>query len=94
MADPELDEILQRLSDSKQLRCRDRVLECWRDSSSKELKLREGAGGIVVAVDEQYLGRAVRAPGAPVSSVLVASLLCHIFDDPQHHTGVRLIRNV
>jgi hypothetical protein len=88
----ELGEILQRLDESRQLRCRDRVLECWRDVPSEEVRLREGTGGIVVAIDEKYLGRAVSAPGTPVTSVLVASLLCHIFDDPERHTGVRLIR--
>jgi hypothetical protein len=93
MVDDELNEILGRFCDAKQLRCGNRVLECWREVGGKEVKLREGAGGVVVAVDETQLGRAVRAPGAAVTSVLVASLLCFIFDHPQGHTGVRLIRS-
>jgi hypothetical protein len=93
MVEDKLNEILQRLGEARQLRCRDRVLECWRDAASGELKLREGTGGVVVAIDEVFLGKAVRASGAPMTSVVVASLLCHLIDDPQRHSGVRLIRN-
>lgn len=93
MVEEELDEILRRFDEAKQLRCGNRVLECWRDVDNKEVRLREGAGGVVVAVDETQLGRAARAPGDAVTSALVASLLCFIFDHPQGHSGVRLIRN-
>jgi hypothetical protein len=92
MAQDELEEILRRFDQTKQLRCGDRAVECWRDAPSREVRLREGTGGVVVAIDESYLGRAARAPGRAVTSVLVASLLCHILDHPKGHAGVRLIK--
>jgi hypothetical protein len=91
MTDDQLKAILKRFDDAKQVQVGDRILQCWLDFDTDEIRLRGRPGGDVVAVDEHRLADGINELRQVVTEELVASVLLRIYDRPEGVPGVRVI---